>query len=145
VLSGFVGADTGGPAPLPADIVSPEDFRHATEEVLLQQAGTGEGVILGRGAVVLLGDRADVLRVRLDGPAEARARQATQFDRSLDLERAERTLREFDRTHAAYLQQFYGADIRDCDLYHIVLDSTAIEIETCVEILERAARSRAER
>ncbi|HTU88155.1 MAG TPA: cytidylate kinase-like family protein [Solirubrobacteraceae bacterium] len=141
VLSGFVGGDTGGPAPLPADLVSPEDFRRATEEVLLQQASTGEGVILGRGAVALLRDRADVLRVRLDGPARARARQATQFDRSLDLERAERTLRQFDRTHAAYLHRFYAADIGDCNLYHVVLDSTAIELETCVEFLARAARS----
>jgi cytidylate kinase len=115
-LKGFVGADTGVPAPLPPDTISSEDFRRATEEVLLQQAQTGAGVILGRGAVALLRDRADVLRVRLHGPAEARVRQAMQLDRSLDAEHAERTLRQFDRTHAAYLQQFYGVDIRDCGL-----------------------------
>jgi cytidylate kinase len=144
VLSGFVGADTAGPAPLPADVFSSEDFQRATEEVLLQQAQTGEGVLLGRGAVALLRERADVLRVRLDGPAEARMRQAMQIDRSLDQERAERLLREFDRTHAAYLQQFYGVDIHDCGLYHVVLDSTTIGFEDCIEVIVRAARSQPE-
>jgi cytidylate kinase len=141
VLSGFVGADTAAPAPLPADTISAADFRHATEEVLLQQAQSGEGVILGRGAVALLRDRDDVFRVRLDGPAPARVRQAMQLDRGLEEEDAQRTLRQFDRTHAAYLHQFYGVDIRDCELYHVVLDSTAIDLQACVEVIARAARS----
>jgi hypothetical protein len=123
VLSGFMG-DSGAPAPLPADTVSAADFRRATEDVLLQHAQTGEGVILGRGAVALLRDRDDVLRVRLDGPAEARVRHAMELDRGLGQEGAELALRQFDRTHAAYVWQFYGVDICDSRLYHVVLDST---------------------
>jgi cytidylate kinase len=141
VLSGFVGSDTGAPAPLPPEMFSSEDFRRATEEVLLQQAATGQGVILGRGSVVLLREDPRALRVRLDGPAARRVLQAMRLDRSLDRERAERALRQFDRTHAAYLQQFYGVDIRNLTLYHLVLDSTCIELEACVEIIARAARS----
>jgi Cytidylate kinase-like family len=38
LLSGFVGGDTGVPAPLPADTFSSEDFRSATEEVLPRAA-----------------------------------------------------------------------------------------------------------
>ena len=142
VLSGFVGADTGAaPAPLPADVFSPEDFQRATEEVLLEQARTGEGVILGRASVVVLRSDPRVLRVRLDGPADERVRQAMALDRGLDREHAEQLLRQFDRTHAAYVQQFYGVDIRDMSLYHVALDSTAIGLQTCVELIGRAARS----
>lgn len=141
VLSGFVGGDAGVPAPLPADTFSSQDFRRATEEVLLQQARTGEGVILGRGSVVLLRSEPSALRVRLDGPAQARVRQAVRLGRNLDEESAERARAQFDRTHAAYLQQFYGVDVHDCGLYHVVLDSTAIELESCVELIVRAARS----
>jgi hypothetical protein len=141
VLSGFVGADTGAPAPLPPETFSSEDFRRATEEVLLQQAATGSGVILGRGAVVLLREDPRALRVRLDGPASRRVSQAMRLDPSLDREGAERALRQFDRAHAGYLQQFYGVDIRDSTLYHVVLDSTLIELDGCVEIIARAARS----
>jgi len=140
VLSGFVGTDAGAPAPLPPEIVSPEDFRRATEEVLLRQAATGSGVILGRGSVVVLREDPRALRVRLDGPPDRRVSQAIRLDGSLNRQDAERALREFDRTHAGYLQQLYGVDIRDSTLYHVVLDSTRIELETCVEIIARAAR-----
>lgn len=143
VLSGFVGADSGAPAPLAPEMFSSDDFRRATEEVLLQQAATGNGVILGRGAVVVLREDPRALRVRLDGPASGRISQAVRLDPGLEREAAERALRQFDRTHAGYLQQFYGVDIRDSTLYHLVLDSTRIELETCVEIIDRAARSRA--
>jgi cytidylate kinase len=64
-----------------------------------------------------------------------------RLDPSLDREGAERALRQFDRAHAGYLQQFYGVDIRDSTLYHVVLDSTLIELDGCVEIIARAARS----
>jgi cytidylate kinase len=141
VLSGFVGTDTGAPAPLPPEMFSSEDFRRATEEVLLHQAATGEGVILGRGSIVLLREDPRALRVRLDGPPARRVEQAMGLDPSLARDEAERALRKFDRTHAAYLQQFYGVDIRDSMLYHLVLDSTSIELSACVEIIERAARS----
>jgi Cytidylate kinase-like family len=140
VLSGFVGTDTGAPAPLPPEMFSSEDFRRATEEVLLQQAATGSGVILGRGAVVVLREDPRALRVRLDGPPERRVSQAIRLNGSLAREDADRALRQFDRTHAGYLQQFYGVDIRDSTLYHVVLDSTRIELEACVEIIARVAR-----
>jgi len=141
VLSGFVGADTGAPAPLPPDTFSSEDFQRATEDVLRHQAATGEGVILGRGSIVLLREDPRALRVRLDGPPARRVEQAMHLDASLGREEAERALRNFDRTHAAYLQQFYGVDIRDSTLYHLVLDSTCLELSDCVEVIDRVARS----
>jgi hypothetical protein len=142
VLSGFLGADDSVvPAPLPPEMFYSEDFRRATEEVLLHQAASGSGVILGRGSVVVLREDPRALRVRLDGPAARRAEQAMRLDPVLDRDGAERTLRQFDRTHAAYLQQFYGVDIRDSTLYHLALDSTCIDLDACVEIIARAAQA----
>jgi hypothetical protein len=74
MLRGFIGTDATVPVPLPAPRFTSEDFRRATEEVLLQQAATGSGVILGRGAVLVLRDDPRVLRVRLDGPRALRIR-----------------------------------------------------------------------
>ncbi|MFZ1993860.1 MAG: cytidylate kinase family protein, partial [Solirubrobacteraceae bacterium] len=62
LLSGFLGADPGAPAPLPSDMVTPEDFHRASQEALLDQAATGRGVILGRGAVAGLRRDPRVLR-----------------------------------------------------------------------------------
>ncbi len=138
VLSGFIGSDTGAPAPLLTGGTSGEDFRRATEEILRRQAETGHGVILGRGAVLVLGDDERVLRVRLHGPPDSRVRQAMAL-REVDEETARDTVRRLDRTHAAYYRHFYGADIDDPSLYHLVIDSTAIGIDACVELIARAS------
>jgi cytidylate kinase len=78
--------------------------------------------------------------VRLDGPAPARVAQAMRLE-GLDESTAQRRVRQLDRTHADYARHFYGLDIGDPSLYHVVLDSTAIAIDSCVEMLAAAARS----
>jgi cytidylate kinase len=138
LLSGFLGADTGAPAPLPPDVVSAEDFHRASREVLLAQAATGEGVILGRGAVAALRDDPRALRVRLTGPVAARIEQAVRLG-APDRETAERALRRLDRAHADYLRQFYDVDVSDPALYHLTIDSTTFAPEVVVNLIEMAA------
>jgi cytidylate kinase len=141
VLRGFIGTDPGAPAPLPAaEAFSSEDFRRATEEVILRQAATGQGVILGRGAMVVLRDDPRVLRVRLDGPAERRREQAIRLG-EIDADTAERALRQTDRTHAEYMRRFYDVDIDDPALYHLLIDSTAFSFDVCVELIVRASQA----
>jgi hypothetical protein len=140
LLRGFVGGDTLAPAPVLPDAVLAEDFRDATEAELRRQAATGEGVILGRGAVVVLRDDPRVLRARLDGPPEARLRQAVDLQ-GLQEETARHAMRATDHGHADYVRRFYGADLADPSLYHVVLDTTAIDLATAVDILAAAAGS----
>jgi cytidylate kinase len=140
LLRGFIGTDIGVPAPLPPEAFTSEDFRKATEEVLRRQAASGEGVILGRAGMIVLREDPRVLRVRLDGPAERRLRQAMAISGG-DEETASETLEKLDRAHAEYLRQFYGEDIHDCTLYHLVVDSTLIELDVCVELIAQAAEA----
>lgn len=136
VLSGFLGA--AAPTWVPTETIPSEEFKTATEGVLCKQAQTGRGVILGRAGAVVLRDRPDALRVRLDGPPARRARQAMTLD-GIDEETAKRRLAQNDKAHAAYVGHFYDADIRDSSLYDIVLDSTAISLNACIELLVHAA------
>jgi cytidylate kinase len=85
----------------------------------------------------VLGDDDRLLRVRLHGPRDGRIRQAMRV-RGVDEETATDTIRRLDRTHAAYLKHFYGADIDDPTLYHLMIDSTAIGIDACVDLIVRA-------
>jgi cytidylate kinase len=140
LLSGFMAHDASAPAPMPPELTVGEDFRRATEEVLLKQAATGEGVILGRAAVIVLRSRPGVLRVRLEGPPQRRAAQASRLG-EIPLEEAEQARRRVDRAQAAYWSRFYGADISDPSLYHLVIDSTTVGLDACVELLALAARS----
>jgi hypothetical protein len=138
LLSSFVGADTGAPVPLPAELVTAEDFHVASQHALLEQAAAGEGVILGRGAAAALRSDPRVLRVRLSGPVEARLHRALAVS-DLDEATALRTLRRFDRTHAEYYRQFHDVDIDDASLYHLTIDSTSMPLEACVDLIEMAA------
>ena len=140
MLRGFIGQDIAAPAGTPAAPATAGDFRDATEDVLLRQAQSGHGVILGRAAAVVLREHPSVLRVRLDGPAERRVRQAMALE-GIDEATARDRQRRQDRAHATYTRHFYGVDIGDPSLYHVMLDSTLIAIEVCVEMLELAARS----
>jgi cytidylate kinase len=146
ILRGFIGIDLGVPAPPAAERASPDDFRRATEEVLLRQAATRQGVILGRGAVVVLREQHRVLRVRLTGPPDRRLalaiaaqQEASDPVRRLDPADLERHMRQLDRMHATYMKYFYGVNIDDPLLYHVTIDSTALPAETCVELIAAAA------
>ncbi len=140
LLSGFLGADPGAPAPLPSDAVTPEDFHQASQEALLAQAATGRGVILGRGAVAGLRNDARVLRVRLTGPVERRIEHAMRA-RGLDRDTAARTVGALDRAHADYLRQFYDVDIQDPGLYHLMIDATSFASDVCIDLIVAATEA----
>ena len=144
LLRGFVGTDIGVPAPLPAETFTSEDFRRATEEVLLRAAATGDGVILGRAGMIVLREHPGVLSVRLDGPVERRVRQAMAIG-GVDEKTAQDALKKLDRAQSEYVRQFYGADICDANLYHLAIDSTAIGLEACVELIALGAEALAGR
>jgi cytidylate kinase len=123
-----------------ADLLAEEDYRRETERAIREAAAEG-AVVLGRAGQLVLRDEPGALHVRLDAPPERRLRQAMVLE-GVDEETAKRHLREADRAREAYVQHFYGADPRDCRLYHLTLDSTQLPLETCVELIAHAAQVR---
>ncbi len=118
------------------------DFCEKTEQIIFEHAESGRAVILGRAGAVVLRDDPRVLHVRLDGPREARLRQAMRIQ-GVERPVAERRLRETDRARHAYVRDFHHTDARNPALYHLLIDSTAIDLAVCVEIITLAAESRA--
>jgi hypothetical protein len=131
-------------AAAPTEFVDERSFLRATEDVLRERAAAGSAVILGRAAAVVLADVPGALHVRLDGPAERRLAQAVELE-GVARETAERHMRETDRAREAYVQQFYGVDARVATLYHLVIDSTALPLDGCVELIALAAAVRSDR
>jgi cytidylate kinase len=140
MVSAFLGADTVAPVGPPPEIVTAEDFHRATEAAVLEQARTGEGVILGRGAAAVLAAEPGVLRVRLVGPPQRRLAQAMERT-GLGEDEARQTMAHLDRYHAEYLKQFYGVDIDDPALYHLMIDATALNPDACVSLIIAAAHA----
>ncbi len=116
-------------------------YRQQTERVLAEIADGAGGVVLGRAGAMVLRDRPDVLHVRLDGPPEQRLAAAVAGSgRSTDEVRRE--MEANDRTREAYVRHFYRCDPSAAKHYHLVIDSTAVPVETVVELVVTAARAR---
>jgi hypothetical protein len=130
-----------GPSQIPPEnIQTPEEFRAESESALRKVADTTGAVILGRAGMVALGKRPDVLCIRLDGPVEERIAQVVA--QGVDESNARKDQREVDKARDTYARVFFGAHQDDSRLYHVILDSTALSVGTCVEIVVSAARDR---
>jgi Cytidylate kinase-like family len=130
-----------GSGQIPTDVPQTlEPFRAECEAKLQGIAGTTGGVILGRAGMVILGNRPDALCVRLDGPLEARIAHAVA--QGVDEASARRDQQEVDRARDAYARVIFSARQDDPRLYHLILDSTVLPVETCLDILVRAAQCR---
>jgi cytidylate kinase len=141
---GQVGPVLAGAAPPAGVVLNPDAYCEATEQVLRERAAGDGAVILGRAGAVVLRDHPGALHVRLTGPREARIEQGMLLE-GVDRATAERHAEETDRARETYVRHFYRVDARDAALYHLVLDSTAIPLGDCVELIAAAAEARAAR
>jgi hypothetical protein len=116
-------------------------YRQQTERVLEEIAAGAGGVVLGRAGALVLRDRPDVLHVRLDGPRDRRLAAAVERS-GRSLEEVRREMEVNDRTREAYVRHFYRCDPGEARHYHLVVDSTALPVETVVELVVTAARAR---
>jgi cytidylate kinase len=133
-------------APFGATIVPPlvdvdddEVVRRRAEAPIAELRNGRGGVVLGRAAAVVLGDSPGTYHVRLDGPPERRAQKAALIE-GIPLERAQERLTETDRARAAYVRRLYHADPSDRTLYHLLVDTTVMELAHVVELVVVAAR-----
>ena len=126
--------------PPTAEVLGATPEIEKTETILRQLADTTGGVILGRAGVFVLRDHPSVLHVRLDGDVQARRRAAAERN-GIDLAAATRAQQQTDAARLAYIQHYYprAGAWNDPRHYDVVLDSTELSLDTCVEIIVRAA------
>jgi cytidylate kinase len=117
-----------------------EEYRKAIEGVLHEYSDVG-AVILGRAAAVVLRDEPGALHVRLDGPPDRRISQAMIVHR-VDRPTAERELKIADRARETYVERWYKVDPHDPRLYDLVINSTRISVDRCVDLIVLAASTR---
>jgi cytidylate kinase len=116
-----------------------EDLRCSAEAGINGLLADGGGVILGRAAAVVLGrDRG--FHVRLDGPPDRRIIQGATVE-GISQEQASAHMQAADRARTAYVRRLYRVDPADASLYHMVIDSTAIPLDTVIELILIAFRS----
>ena len=130
----------GGVLPV-SSVPEPRAYREQTERILAEIADGAGGVVLGRAAAMVLADRPDALHVRLDGPRERRLEAAVARS-GRSPEDVRREMAANDRTREAYVRHFYRCDPAAARHYHLVVDSTALPVDTVVDLVVTAARAR---
>lgn len=118
-------------------------LRAHIEEFLAHTSLTG-GVVLGQGAMVVLRSVPWAVHVLLRGPLEERIRQAMTLE-GIDRSTAEARQRAEDRSRQGYVRRSYGADGDDPSWYHLVLDSTAVDLDACVDVIVATSLARSRR
>ena len=74
-------------------------------------------------------------------PRDARIEQSSGPD-GIERDAAQQRLEREDKARIDYVRRAYGVDGLDPELYHRMLDSTAVPLDTCVELIVVAARAR---
>jgi cytidylate kinase len=140
LLAHFTQAMPAGPTQSPPSTHhQDEQLRGHGEAGIHRLLAAGGGVILDRAAAVVLGkDRG--FHVRLDGPAERRVAQGAVVE-GISEEHARERLRAADKARTAYVRRLYRCDPADPSLYHLVIDSTAVPLDTVIELILTAART----
>jgi cytidylate kinase len=140
LLASFTEAMPAGPTQSPPSTHHQDRHLRGHGETGIQRLlATGGGVILGRAAAVVLGkDRG--FHVRLDGPPDRRVAQGAVVE-GISEEQARARLRAADKARTAYVRRLYRCDPTDPSLYHLVIDSTAMPLDTVIELILVAAQA----
>jgi cytidylate kinase len=141
LLAHFTQAMPAGPTQSPPSTHHQDEHLRGHGEAGIHRllAERGGGVILGRAAAVVLGkDRG--FHVRLDGPPACRVVQGAAVE-GISEEQAKERLRAADKARIAYVRRLYRCDPADASLYHLVIDSAAMPLDTVVELILTAVRA----
>jgi cytidylate kinase len=131
-------AGLGIPVPEERDLNPREVMRRGVIDSVSAIVASGGGVILGRGGAVVLTGQPFAYHVRLDGPPDRRLQRGMELE-GIDEAAARAHQIDTDRAWRQFVQRVFDRDPADARLYHLVLDSTALALPACVDVIERAA------
>jgi len=120
------------------DVPSNQDYLWAIQRrIILDLAEKESCVIVGRcGDAILEGTDASLLKVFIHADFEARARRIVEKYGETEVP-TEKRLRDKDKRRALYYQFYTDREWGKTENYHVALDSGALGIEKCVDIIAR--------
>lgn len=104
-------------------------------------ADEGPCVIVGRCADYVLRDHRNVINVFIKASIEERISRIVKIY-GVDPLKAEETIKKADRQRASYYNYYATGNWGDINNYHLCLDTGALGIEGCVELISRCVEIR---
>lgn len=105
-----------------------------TAETILQLAGLGNAIIIGRAGSIITARMPNVLRVRLIAPIEDRIARICRDDHKTP-EEARRFCLEEEQARLRYVKTYFHADISDPLHFHLVINTSSVGIENTARII----------
>ena len=116
-------------------VPSNQDYLWSIQRKIILELGEKEDcVIVGRCADAILEDTADLLKVFIHADFASRSRRIVEKYGETE-EPTEKRLRDKDKRRALYYQFYTDREWGAIDNYHVILDSGALGIEKCVDII----------
>jgi cytidylate kinase len=111
-----------------------------TFEQLLHLAQKGNVLIRGWGAAALFRDVPQVISVRVCAPMAVRERVIMQRLGTKDVDDVRSEIEQFDAARASTMQTLFNINRGDATLYHIVLNTGRVSIDSCVKAICQLAQ-----
>ena len=123
-----------------ADGLSMHDRLYIEQTKIIEEiAAEGECVIVGRCADFILRDRKDCLNVYIHADMESRAKRIVERYGECD-KSPEKRLTEKDQKRKVYYKNYTGRNWGQAQNYDICLNSGALGIETCAELIVQVCK-----
>ena len=111
-----------------------------TADTILHLAALGNVVVVGRGANIITRDLDQAFHVRLVASFDERVARTREREH-LDGQAAERFVRRTDDGRRRYVKKYYGEDIEDPLLYHVVINTDRVSVSEAARMIADAVSS----
>jgi MFS family permease len=128
----------------PAALVDVDVYHQAVHDVIESAANIGHVIVVGRGGVALLGGRSDVLDIRVVSPLAQRIANVACRERLAPAVARQRVLSK-DRDRDRHLVVMHGLRPDDQDLYGLIFNTGALDLDTVVDEICLALQRSGER
>lgn len=145
ILSGLTVLQSPAPIGIPVQLMTSYDaYDEARRRVVEGALASGQAVIVGRGAQVLLHDRRDVLHVRVVAGIEERIAYVMQRER-MDRAAAQARIQHKDRDRLRFLAAEHHLNPSDAHLYDVTVNTDVLDLDSIVELLALVLERKAKR
>jgi cytidylate kinase len=115
-------------------------YLESVQTVIKNLAAEGKMIIVGRAGQAILHNNPNVLHLRVIAPLEIRIQRLVEAH-GIPPQAARAQIEDSDRFRADYLQRFYGVRWDDPTLYHLIINTGQIPLETSAEVVCAAVRN----
>jgi hypothetical protein len=112
-----------------------------TADTILHLAELGNVILIGRGANVVTNRLSSVFHVRLVGSLEKRTERIRELE-NLSARKAREFVEKEDLGRRRYLKKYFGKDIEDPLLYHLVINTDLVSAEEAATMIGEAVAGR---